>query len=97
MRQLQASAGLLHDVLRQHDPGHVLLRQADEEVLQALELPVLQALLQRLGGVRLLLRSPRRLTPLAFPLWAERMRGQLSSEDWKSRVARAARKLEDVT
>lgn len=97
MRQLQASAGLLHDVLRQHDPGHVLLRQADEEVLQALNLPVLQALLQWLGDARLLQQAPRRLTPLAFPLWAERLRGQLSSEDWKSRVARAARKLEEAT
>ena len=97
MRQLQASAGLLHDVLRQHDPGHVLLRQADEEVLQALDLPVLQALLERLGEASLLLQTPRKLTPLAFPLWAERLRGQLSSEDWKSRVARAARKLEEAT
>lgn len=97
LRQLQASAGLLHDVLRQHDPGHVLLRQADEEVLQALDIQALSQLLQRLQQAPLSWQAPPRLTPLAFPLWAERLRGQLSSEDWKSRIARAAQKLEDST
>ena len=97
LRQLQASAGLLHDVLRQHDPGHVLLRQADEEVLQALDADALSALLQRLVSADLCWQQPRKLTPLAFPLWAERLRGQLSSESWKTRVARAAEQLEAIT
>lgn len=97
LRQLQASAGLLHDVLRQHDPGHVLLRQADQEVLQALDADALEILLQRLVSARLLWQAPRKLTPLAFPLWAERLRGQLSSESWKTRVGRAAEQLEAIT
>ena len=88
LRQLQASAGLLHDVLRQYDPGHVLLRQADAEVLQALQADALEPLLQRLADAALLWQTPRKLTPLAFPLWAERLRGQLSSESWKTRVGR---------
>jgi ATP-dependent helicase Lhr and Lhr-like helicase len=32
-RQLQASSGLIYDVLRRYDPQHLLLQQADREVL----------------------------------------------------------------
>lgn len=95
LRQLQASSGLLHDVLRRYDPGHVLLRQAEREVLTGqLEVQRLAAVLQRCSERELVLHRPRTLTPLAFPLWAESMRGHLSTEDWKSRVERAAARLE---
>lgn len=95
LRQLQASSSLLFDVLRRHDPGHVLLAQAEREVLEAqLEVVRLRAALERCGARRLELRRPRGLTPLAFPLWAESMRGQLSTEDWRTRVQRAAARLE---
>ena len=39
-------------------------------------------------------KVPASLTPLSFPLWAERSRGQLSTEDWRARVMRAAAQLE---
>lgn len=95
LRQLQASSGLLFDVLRRHDPGHVLLAQAEREVLEAqLEVRRLHEVLQRCRARRLDLRRPRGLTPLAFPLWAESLRGQLSTEDWRARVRRAAGQLE---
>ncbi|GAA4858548.1 ligase-associated DNA damage response DEXH box helicase [Luteimonas vadosa] len=95
LRQLQASSGLLFDVLRQHDPGHMLLRQAEREVLEAqLEVRALEALLARIETSPIDLQRPRSLTPLAFPLWAEGMRGSLSNEDWKTRVRRAAQRLE---
>ncbi len=95
LRQLQASSSLLFDVLRQHDPGHVLLAQAEREVLDAqLEVRSLREVLQRCRDRVLALHRPRSLTPLAFPLWAEAIRGQLSTEDWRTRVARAAQQLE---
>ncbi|WMJ70074.1 ligase-associated DNA damage response DEXH box helicase [Stenotrophomonas sp. 24(2023)] len=95
LRQLQASAGLLYDVLREHDPGHLLLDLAEREVLEdALDLPGLQRVLARIGTQALALQSPRSLTPLGFPLWAERLRGQFSNEDWRTRVLRAAAQLE---
>ena len=95
LRQLQASSSLLFDVLRQHDPGHVLLAQAEREVLEAqLEVQRLREVLARCGRRVLALHRPRSLTPLAFPLWAEAIRGQLSTEDWRTRVARAAAQLE---
>ncbi|MBK0027232.1 ligase-associated DNA damage response DEXH box helicase [Stenotrophomonas sp. S48] len=95
LRQLQASAGLLHDVLRQHDPEHMLLALAEQEVLQdALDLPGLQQALARIGRQTVSLQQPASLTPLGFPLWAERLRGQFSNEDWRTRVQRAAQQLE---
>ncbi|HDS0950558.1 TPA: ligase-associated DNA damage response DEXH box helicase [Stenotrophomonas maltophilia] len=95
LRQLQASAGLLYDVLREHDPGHLLLAQAEHEVLtDALDLPGLQQALQHIATQALLLQQPASLTPLGFPLWAERLRGQFSNEDWRTRVQRAAEQLE---
>jgi ATP-dependent Lhr-like helicase len=48
----------------------------------------------RIGTQRLSLQRPSSLTPLGFPLWAERLRGQFSNEDWRTRVQRAAQQLE---
>lgn len=95
LRQLQASSSLLYDVLRQYDPGHLLLRQAEREVLeQQLDVATLQRVVDECAARPLLLTQPRTLTPLSFPLWAESRRGSLSSEDWKQRVRRAAQLLE---
>ncbi|MDR6093806.1 ligase-associated DNA damage response DEXH box helicase [Stenotrophomonas sp. SORGH_AS_0321] len=95
LRQLQASAGLLYDVLREHDPEHMLLQLAEREVLHdSLDVDGLRDALQRMQGRALSLQAPRSLTPLGFPLWAERLRGQLSNEDWRTRVLRAAQQLE---
>jgi len=95
LRQLQASAGLLFDVLREHDPEHLLLALAEHEVLyDSLDLPGVQQVLERIGTQQLSLQRPSSLTPLGFPLWAERLRGQFSNEDWRMRVQRAAQQLE---
>lgn len=95
LRQLQASAGLLYDVLREHDPDHMLLQLAEREVLHdSLDVDGLGEALQRMQVRALSLQAPRSLTPLGFPLWAERLRGQLSNEDWRTRVQRAAQQLE---
>lgn len=95
LRQLQASGGLLYDVLQRHDPDHVLLRQARRDAFQQqLDAKRLFGLLDALARRRLVLHRLSHPSPLAFPLWAERLRGALSNEDWKARVARAAERLE---
>ena len=95
LRQLQASSGLIYDVLRRFDPQHLLLAQAEREVFSAqLEVTRMAEALSDCARRTLDLRAPRSLTPLSFPLWAENLRGQLSSEDWKTRVQRAAARLE---
>lgn len=96
MRQLQASSGLIFDVLRQHDPGHMLLGQAQREVMeQQLDVQAITDALLALRASGTDLRLPPSLTPFSFPLWAESLRGQLSTEDWKTRVVRTAQQLED--
>ena len=95
LRQLQASSSLLFDVLQRHDPGHLLLQQAEREVFEAqLEVRALHTTLGRCHAATIDLQTPKSLTPLAFPLWAEAVRGTHSSEDWRTRVQRAAEKLE---
>ena len=95
MRQLQASSGLIFDVLQRFDPGHLLLEQAEREVFaQQLEVSALRDALERVRHRSIVIHTPRSLTPLSFPLWAENVRGQLSTEDWRSRVERAAAQLE---
>lgn len=95
LRQVQASSGLLFDVLSRYDPDHILLAQAEKEVLEyQLESPKIHAVLRDCAHRSLLLRRPGSLTPLSFPLWAESLQGQLSTEAWQTRVRRAAERLE---
>jgi ATP-dependent helicase Lhr and Lhr-like helicase len=84
-------------VRRQHDPGHVLLAQAEAEVFEAqLDATRLSTALASIAAAEIVLTAPATLTPLAFPLWAEQQRGTLSTEDWKARVQRAAELLEEA-
>ncbi|HEX4871195.1 MAG TPA: ligase-associated DNA damage response DEXH box helicase [Nevskiaceae bacterium] len=95
MRQVQASSGLIFDVLERYDPAHPLLRQARDQALeQQLEHRRLHALLSRLHAEPLDLHRIERLTPLSFPLWAERISSQLSSEDLGTRIRRMVDTLE---
>ena len=91
-RQIQASSGLIFDVLSRYDPGHLLTAQALEEVLeQQLDLP--RAALAAIADGTVAVRATLRLTPLAFPLWAERIGSRVSSGDVATRVARMAEQL----
>ncbi len=95
VRQLQASSGLLHDVLARWDPENLLLLQARQEVLEAeLEVEALRGGLDRLVRGEIVEVKTPRLTPLAFPLWAERIQARVSTERWIDRVRRMAEVLE---
>ena len=95
LRQLQASSGRLSDVLSQHDPDHVLLPLARREALEEdLQVDGMESLLVQLADHEITLEQPESLTPLAFPLWADGVRAQLSTEEWQTRVKRAAEQLE---
>jgi ATP-dependent Lhr-like helicase len=59
-----------------------------------LEYHRLSNVLQTLSEQPLMLQYPPKLTPLAFPLWAERVQFQVSSESWKERVGRMVIQLE---
>jgi ATP-dependent Lhr-like helicase len=95
-RQLQASSGLIFDVLREYDPENLLLDQARREVfeLQLDETRLAQAL-EELETRSLSLTRVDSLTPLSFPIWAERLRSQiLSSESFQERIQRMIERLE---
>lgn len=94
-RQLQASAGLLFDVLSRYEPGHPLLAQAKKQVLgEILENGRLQATLERLASSRLSLHVTSRPTPLAFPLLTDRLSARLSNESLVDRINRMKKSWE---
>jgi ATP-dependent Lhr-like helicase len=94
-RNLQASSGLLFDVLARYDPENLLVDQAHREVLEReLEATRLREGLTSLSQRELTVTHPPRFTPLAFPIWAERLQSQVSSESWLQRVQRMAESLE---
>ena len=94
-RQLQISSGLFFDVLQRYDPGNQLLSQAAREVLERqLESTRLAATLRRLSASTVVVRQPRRVTPLAFPLLVDRARERVSSESLGDRIRRMQLALE---
>lgn len=94
-RQVQASSGVIYDVFAQYDPQNLLLDQAQREVLQQqLDISQLDNVLAKIGRAKLVLVEPPRITPLAFPIWASRIRTQVSSETWHDRIERMTVQLE---
>jgi len=97
-RHLQASSELFFDVFNEFDPKNLLLEQARREVLAAqLEFRRLDAALRSMNTMRHNWQNPRGLTPLAFPIWADRLREQhVSTESWRDRVLRMSESLEKM-
>ncbi|NND90511.1 MAG: ligase-associated DNA damage response DEXH box helicase [Granulosicoccus sp.] len=95
-KQVQASSGLIFDVLENYDRENLLLDQARREVLeQQLEFGRLRDALRSLDQRRWRLETPDRLTPLSFPLWAEGLNSQtISSQNFKQRVQSMLNSLE---
>ncbi|GAB3671822.1 ligase-associated DNA damage response DEXH box helicase [Salinisphaera aquimarina] len=94
-RQVQASSGLVFDVLTRYDADNLLLGQARREVLEReLEFNRVRAALERISAQSLCVTNPPRLTPLGFPLWVERVASQVSNESWRDRVERMTVQLE---
>ncbi len=94
-RQVQASSSLLFDVFSRYDPGHPLLRQADQEVLDRhLEQSRLAECLRRLASAELVATEPEKPTPMAFPILADRLRQTLTTESPEQSLERMVAALE---
>ncbi len=95
-RSLQASSGLLFDVFAKYDTDNLLLAQAQREILdRQLEMTRLRAALDEMATATIVLVATRKLTPLAFPLWADQLSAEeLSSERYSDRLARMLGELE---
>ena len=90
-RHLLTSTNLLLQVFQDHDPDNLLLRQAQDEMLaDQLEFGRLLQWLQGMCNrevVHCVLDKP---SPLAFPLFVDRLRERLSSETLEDRLKRMA-------
>ena len=88
-KSLQASSGIIFQVLEEHDPHNLLLRQAYTEVFnQQLEEPRLVAAFQRIHHSKIIYKFATGFTPLSFPIKVDSLRQSLSSEDLTSRIQR---------
>lgn len=86
-RQLQASAGLLYDVLRRYEPEHPLILQAERQALAELvDGERLKETLNWLANAKHLINRVDRPTPLGFPLLVERWGSRLSTESLTDRI-----------
>jgi ATP-dependent Lhr-like helicase len=94
-RQTQASAGLIFDVLLEHDAGNMLLAQARREVVERqFEFRRLEAALTAIEQKDIRIVTTPRISPLAFPIWAEFVQSRLTTKDWLTQITDMARELE---
>jgi ATP-dependent Lhr-like helicase len=86
-RHLQASSSLFFNVLSEHEPNHILIRQAYDEVLfDQLEEARLRKALQRIQQQSIELIELSQPSPFAFPIMVDRLREKLSSEKLEDRI-----------
>jgi ATP-dependent Lhr-like helicase len=96
LRFLQASSALFYDVFHEFDPDNLLLQQARREVLEnQLEIARLREALETLARQRIQRKLTKRFTPMAFPIWAQRIQSQtIRVEAAGERIERMLRTLE---
>ncbi len=92
-RQITVSTDLIYDVLRRHEPDHILLRATRADAATGLlDLPRLTAMLTRVRG-RILHKALDRVSPLAVPVLLEIGREQVYGEARETIIAEAAAAL----
>ncbi|MDB5593548.1 MAG: dependent helicase, Lhr family [Hyphomicrobiales bacterium] len=92
-RQVTMSTDLVYDVLRRHQPDHILLRAArDDAATGLLDLVRLSDMLARIQG-RIIHRDLDRVSPLAVPVMLEIGREPVYGEAQDEILAEAAQSL----
>lgn len=92
---LQASSNLFFGVFTEYDPDNLLLEQSRREVLEfQLEASRMTNALDRIAASRIVIESPQKVTPFAFPLLVDKLRERISSETLADRIARMQADLE---
>jgi len=96
-RELQSSARLLYEVLERYDPENLFIAQSRREILEKqLELTRLRRVLDDIAARPLRLIETDRLTPMAFPLWADRLSATLPAGDAATRLGAMLAELNRV-
>ena len=92
-RQMTMSSDLIYDVLRKHEPDHLLLRAARADAARGLlDIGRLSAMLARVKG-HIVHRPLPRVSPLAVPSLLEIGREQIAGEAYESLLAEAEAEL----
>jgi len=74
-----------------------LLAQTRREVLeQHFEFSRLRAAVETIAAHDLQIVDTPRLSPLAFPIWAEQVQSRLTTQGWLERITEMARELEQA-
>ena len=95
LRKIQASSGLIFDVLEEYEPDSPLLAQARREVRERqLEEDRLRDALDRIQASTPHVIDAPRMTPLSFPIYVDRLRDRISSEKLADRIRRMQDDLE---
>jgi ATP-dependent helicase Lhr and Lhr-like helicase len=94
-KHLQMSSSLFFDVFMEYEPDHLLLQQAYNEVLtQQLDESRLRLALNRISRQEIVVKEIDRFSPLAFPIYVDRLRERLSSEKLLDRILKMQKNLE---
>jgi ATP-dependent Lhr-like helicase len=92
-RQVTISTDLIYDVLRRHEPDHILLRATRQDAaLGLLDLPRLGKMLARVRG-RIMHKELKRVSPLAVPILLEIGRVPVYGEAREAILAEASAAL----
>ena len=95
-KSLQASSSVIFKVLEEHEPDHLLVRQAYAEVFnQQLEEVRLQEAFKRIENSKIIYIFAQQYTPLSFPIKVDSLRQSLSSEDLATRIQRMIQRNSD--
>jgi ATP-dependent Lhr-like helicase len=96
-RQMSMSADLIYDVLRKHEPDHILLRATRAEAAFGLtDVARIGSLLERAQG-RIRVRRLDRVSPLAVPALIEEGREWVSGSAEDALLAEAVALVEEAT
>ena len=88
-KSLQASSGLIFNVLEDYSPENLLLKQAYAEVFnQQIDEHRLMNAFKRIENSKIILKFANAFTPLSFPIKVDSLRQSLTSEDLDSRILR---------
>lgn len=86
-KHLQANAGLFFKVFEEYEPDNLLLREAYDEVFDfQLDYARLYRALHRISTQKIIIKHPDKLTPFAFPIFAESFRERFSNEALEDRL-----------
>lgn len=97
-REIQVSAKLLFEVFQRYDSENMLLQQASREILsRQLEVSRLKKTLLDINERPMRLCETERLTPMAFPLWADRLSAYLPAGDAATRLEKMLEQLQKAT